>query len=318
MRVSLLLPDPARFGGQRLFPDLARTLGRADATHDDRPQRERVFDVLPRGWPVAAVTRQGDVGDAADAIWLRADPAYVRPDINGARLLAHGRGLRLTEADAAAFLSALRPLFGDLGSPIDAPVPSRWYLRLPQGSRLPAFSSPEEALGDELFEHLPGAGDESDRDRQASRRWRGLLSEAQIVLHNHPRNAERAAAGLPMVNSLWFWGGGQLPDRVRCAADAVHSDDDALAAFANLAGVTALPLPAACPDLTGSGDCLFDLREARDLARLQGDWLQPLIQRQNTGTVAEIVLDCADGSIFTLRRSQRWRFWRRSRERLGA
>ena len=54
------------------------------------------FDMLPRGWPVAAVTRQRDAGDAAQAAWLRADPAYIRPDINGARLLAHGEALALT------------------------------------------------------------------------------------------------------------------------------------------------------------------------------------------------------------------------------
>src|SRR3546814_8075493 len=96
---------------------------------------------------MAALTRQMDAGDAAGAAWLRADPSYVRPDINGARLLAIGAALGMDEEDRTAFLPALRPLFGDAGFPIDAPHPSRWYLRLPPGAKLPAFAEPDDALG---------------------------------------------------------------------------------------------------------------------------------------------------------------------------
>ena len=73
--------------------------------------------------------------------WLRADPAYVRPDINGARLLAYGDALALTQAERDALLRPLQPLFGDAGFPIDAPTPSRWYLRLPREAKLPAFAA---------------------------------------------------------------------------------------------------------------------------------------------------------------------------------
>ena len=144
------------------------------------------FELLPNHWPLAALTRQADVGDAAGAAcWLRADPAHVRPDINGARLLAIGESLALTSQDSAAFLPALKPLFGDAGFPIDAPTPSRWYLRLPREARLPVFTEPDDALGADLFDHL-AEGDQG-------RRWRTLLSEAQVLLHNHPM--ERAARG---------------------------------------------------------------------------------------------------------------------------
>src|SRR5690349_2294287 len=98
---TLLLPARERFGGQRLMPELARAFGRSDRATASGDQRGRVFDVLPRGWPVAAVTRQQDAGDAVIAAWLRADPAHVRPDINGARLLAYGAGLSLTAEESA-------------------------------------------------------------------------------------------------------------------------------------------------------------------------------------------------------------------------
>lgn len=303
---TLLLPARARFGGQRLSPATGKALARADSSHtdeqtDERAQLARVLDVLPRGWPVAAAARQRDAGDAANALWLRADPAYVRPDINGARLLSYGEALGLTAADAAALLRPLKPLFGDSGFPIDAPVPSRWYLRLAPGSKLPGFTSPEEALGADMFDQLPEGAE--------GRRWRALLSEAQVVLHNHPLNAQRAAAGLAPVNSLWFWGPGALPDHVRCQYDSVASDDETLTALAALAKVGVSARPASWPGK--AGNAVFDLRDARDLALLERDWFAPLLAAIAGGSLPHLQFDFADGARYQVRRSQRWRFWRR-------
>ncbi|GAB3093564.1 phosphoglycerate mutase [Lysobacter terrae] len=298
---TLLLPARARFGAQRLTADVAKALGRADRHAVSGEQRARAFDILPRGWPVAAVTRQRDAGDATIAAWLRADPAYVQPDINGARLLAYGEALALTREETGELLRPLRPLFGDAGFPIDAPTPSRWYLRLPREARLPTFNAPDEALGADLFEHLP--------EGPEGRRWRALLSEAQVVLHNHPVNAQRAAAGKPPVNSLWFWGAGVLPDHVTTAHGTIFSDDDALNAFAVLAKAGTLPLPARWG--TAGGERLFDLRHMRDLALLQSQWIEPLLHDVRSGAVDTAWLDFADGVRFGLQRGQRWRFWRR-------
>ncbi|KGM56193.1 hypothetical protein N800_08225 [Lysobacter daejeonensis GH1-9] len=319
---TLLLPARARLAQQRLPPALAVRLARAerafDATHGHGlGQLGRVLDVLPRTWPVAAATRQRDAGDAVGAAWLRADPAYVRPDINGARLLAHGPALALDLADVDAFLSALRPLFGDAGVPIDAPDPSRWYLRLPAGAKWPAFVPPDMALGDDVFDHLPGASADQSGE---GRRWRALLSEAQVVLHNHPCNAERLAKGLAPVNSLWFWGAGVLPGSVRTAYTSIATDDDALEAMALLADVATAALPTGWSSTplvnlgssANADSALFDLRHVRDLAALERDWLAPLHADLQAGRLQRATLDFADGHAFVLTPGQRWRFWRRA------
>lgn len=298
---TLLLPARERFGGQRLAPETATALARADRSVAANDPRARIFDVLPRGWPVAAVTRQRDAGDAVHSAWLRADPAYVRPDINGARLLAHGPALQLTQDECQQLLRPLRPLFGDAGFTLDAPTPQRWYVRLPLEARLPQFTGPDEALGADLFDYLP--------EGPEGRRWRALLSEAQVVLHNHPVNAERARQGRPPVNSLWFWGAGILPDHVATRFTTILSDDEAMQAFAAVAKAAALPLPPRWG--MAGGDRLFDLRHERDLARIQSHWLSPLLADLRRGELDEATLDFADGAVFVLRRSQRWRFWRR-------
>src|SRR3546814_6194541 len=135
------------------------------------------------------------------------------------RLLACGdMGLDQDEADA--LLRPLKPLFGDLGWPISAPSSERWYVSLPRDARLPAFTDPDTALGAEIHDLLPAGND--------GRRWRAVLNEAQIVLHNHPVNAERVRSGRMPVNSLWFHGGGRLPDQVACDVQTVYSNDFSL------------------------------------------------------------------------------------------
>jgi hypothetical protein len=301
--ITLLLPPRERFGGQRLSVPTGKALARGDRAQRSGDALSDILDVLPRGWPVAAASRQRDAGDAAHAAWLRADPAYVRPDINGARLLSYGDALGLNAADAAALLKPLKPLFGDAGFPIDAPVPSRWYLRLPLGAKLPDFTAPEQALGADLFDELPQGPE--------GRRWRALLSEAQVVLHNHPLNAQRAAAGLAPVNSLWFWGAGALPDRVQSKYARIASDDETLTALAALGGVDVDAKPASWNGAAMSSDALYDLRDARDLAVLEGQWFAPLLSAVVDGSLAQLRFEFDDGARYDIARSQRWRFWRR-------
>ncbi len=250
---------------------------------------------------MAAITRQADAGgDASGNAWLRADPVYVRPDLGGARLMAWGN-LGLTAAEADAFLEPLRPIFDDAGLPISATAPERWYLQLPKDCQLPEFTPPAEGLGEDLLAHLP--------EGPEGRRWRLLLNEAQVTLHNHPRNVERAAAGLVPVNSLWFWGGGVLPESVTCKVASVISEDDELLALATRAGVSL------ARNETGGG--LIDLRRQRDWSVFERSHLGPALAGLDRGH-GELLLDFADGLALRIRAGQRWRLWRRPIDRLDA
>jgi len=302
---TFLLPAAARFGAQRWQQDIARALGRADVDAQSagrRAQLARHVDLPEGSWPLAALSRQVDAGDAADGAWLRADPAWLRPDINGVRLMGHGDTLGMTEADVDALLPDLQAMFAEAGFALDAPSPTRWYLRLPGGTRCPAFPDPSEALGTDLAEHEEGGAE--------ARRWRALGNEAQILLHNHPWNATRMAAGKPPVNALWFWGGGTLPD-ARTETHSWHArvftDDATLHALAAIA-TSAEPLPPAWPALRDA--VLFDLAGMRDLRELQDTWLRPALASLAGGRIAALVLDDEDGSVRILRRWHRLRVWR--------
>lgn len=298
---TLLLPAASRLGRQRLSARAAKLLGRGDRLADGeagrRAQLLRHFPLRGDGWPIAALSRQAEVGDADGAAWLRADPVWLRPDINGVRLLAHGEALALDRADCDELLQALRPLFGDAGFALDAPHPARWYLRLPKETKLPAFSDPGDALGEDVFDHLDLSPE--------GRRWRMLASEAQVTLHNHPFNARRAARGQAPVNALWFWGGGRLPAAVGAHDAAGYSDDDTARALAASGG-----RGAELPERYAGAPGVYDLEGTRDLQWIERDWLLPALDALRAGRIARLRLDDGDGWRLELRRWHVLRAWR--------
>ncbi len=296
-RLVLLLPERRRFAGQPLLPAVATALARADrpplADFGERAQLLRHFSILPRGWPMAALSRQAEAGDARGSTWLRADPVFIRPELMGARLMAWGN-LDLSEGEAEAFLAPLRPVFGDAGFPLSRTASDRWFLQLPREVRLPDFALPTDALGGQLLAHLP--------EGDVGKRWRMLGNEAQVILHNHPANATRIAAGKAPVNSLWFWGGGALPDSVQSKFATVLNADAELQALAQAAGLRA--------KASETGDVLLDLRRERDWRQLETEQLLPgLASLRNRH--AQVVLDFADGASFVIGAGQRWRLLRR-------
>jgi hypothetical protein len=248
--------------------------------------------------PAAAITREFLVGDAAGATWLSADPAWVQPDMNGVRLLACGQ-LQLGMDEAQVLAAPLRSVFDEAGMQLEISTPDRWHLKLPANTPLPAFAAPEQALGEDLSQHLPQGVE--------GRRWRVLLNEIQVLLHQHPLNAERRARGLAPVNSLWLWGGGSLPDQLKMKSNlhGVISDDLLLRALVARVGMTS---HARTPESVAAATpgWLIDLQDlpAREIAAHWWSTLQSLLNRQPT------VLHFASAERWQRKPWHRWRLWR--------
>lgn len=286
---------------------------RFDASHPLRPLLARgdrleegavgylggLADYFPcrGGIPAAALTREHLLGDAGDASWLSADPAWIQPDLSGARLLACGQ-LQLTMDEAQSLAKPLKPVFGDAGMILEISSPDRWHLRLLSQSPLPEFAAPEQALGEDLYEHLPQGHD--------GRRWRALFNEVQVILHQHPVNAERRARGMPPVNSLWLWGGGPLPQRVTTRLSGVIGDDLLLSALAKRAGIPVQSRDVPSVNAVRSG-WLIDLQD-QSAEEIAATWWAPL---QNLAKRQPLKLSFASGERWLHRPWHRLRFWRR-------
>jgi len=309
MRMSLpnspalvvLLPDRRRFTSTPLPKKIASALGRSQQWLDktgEIAQLQRHFAIDPLPWSAAALTRQRDAGDAGHSLWLRADPVNVQPDQYSARMMAYGQALSVDKEDVTALLPELHALLAEEGGLLDAPVPSRWYLRLPDELVLPKFTDPTHALGADLFAHLPAG--------KHGRRWRALLSDSQVLLHQHRHNSRRLAQGKPAINSLWFWGAGRLPQTVSSPYRQVRSPDTLLQALAQQAAIP-FNQDDSTPLFTASA--LIDLRHLSHLQTLIDQALTPLLDALYRDEITVLHLDFADGAQYRICRRQRWKFW---------
>lgn len=129
-----------------------------------------------------------------------------------------------------------------------------------------------------------------------AREWRSLWSESQMVLHQSAVNQARQSRGEPVINSVWFWGGGALPNPARDQnKDTVLFTDDPFGCgLADVLGVTRLPLDHAQQlDLNTTNyrrhivlDTSLmhgnpDFIEQRDLGSQWGEWINALLNNDN-------------------------------------
>jgi hypothetical protein len=298
--LHVLLPSPPPGGAAAL----RRWLARGDRLSDVPGGRDavvrRLFRFPGEALPVAALRHHGQAGDAARGSWLCADPAYVRGEPTGARLMACPIP-DLSGDEAQALAVALGPLFEDAGFALAADSPSAWCLHAGEGLAGVAFPRPADALGADLLASLPAG--------EAGRRWRQLFSEAQIALHAHPVNAARIAAGKVPVNALWFWGAGSLPAAVETGLTVVATTDDVVRGLAKLAGVgIAEPSPEALESTVGDG--LLDLGAVMS-SEESSRWLPFFEQALGRRRFDSVELVFPAGERFRVRHAHRLRFWRR-------
>ncbi len=270
--------------------------------------------------PVAAVTHRLDMGDQDDGWYMRVDPVHLRPDLDKL-LLFDAQTFVLSEDEAHALASELRELLGRMGGELFVPVPSRWYLRLPEPPGIRTHSL-VEVSGHDLRACLP------EGDRAAE--WRSLLNEIQMVLHVSPVNRAREERGEPAVNSVWFWGGGPLPAPGDRLFDQIWSDDPLARGLAQLAGAAAPGRPADGEAWQRSAELgvahlvvLDELQASvryRDMAvwleqleKVETRWLSPLWDGLRRGQLASLTLvdNGRLGRRATRRSTARW--WRRTR-----
>lgn len=266
-----------------------------------------------RELPIGALRLLGDGGDPGTDAWLCADPVHLRFSRNTLVVDAAGPDLGMDEA--AQLVAALNEHLADFGEFL-APHPRRWYLRAKAAPRI-ATHSPAAVAGRTLEPFLPQGEDARD--------WRRLINEAQVLLHNHPLNAAREAAGRPTANSLWPWGAGPLPAAARTPVPEVHADHPLALGLAKLAVIPATPLPARLDDAVPQGltflETLSEAAQSLDaaawragLAELEARWFAPALAALKARRVHGLRLTAlGDDAVVdvTLDAGDLWQFWRR-------
>src|SRR5258707_572711 len=167
-----------------------------------------------RDWPVAPYTLLADGRAPGPHYWMRADPVHLQVG-RDSLVLADSAAFEVSRAESEALVAALNRHFGQTML-LDPLRPARWYVRLdkaPDMQTTPAAA----ARGAAIDEKLPAGPD--------AMRFHALMNEAQMLLHEHPVNAEREARGEPALNSIWFWGGGVIDAERARPFSMVFSDE---------------------------------------------------------------------------------------------
>jgi hypothetical protein len=255
-------------------------------------------------YPSAAVTRSGDSNEPARDFWLHLQPMHFVAGLD--RLTAvvlHG-----SNGVARAELAELEPTLAAHLRAVEMRLVTTsrgdWLVHSPRSLDVQT-ETPETAAATPLEQAMPRG-----RDAPELRR---LMTELQMLLHEHPVNIERARRGVPEINAAWFHGPGAIRNLQRYALPQAFGDDLYLRGIYRLndGDVTAAP-PDAQAMLARLRSRAVAVVAADDVDALEAAWLAPLSRALAAGVLGrlEVVIDrCA----VTVARPSLLKFWRGQR-----
>jgi len=300
MSCTLLIPDfQANFeaAARPRMPALEKMLARAGRleTQGSAALVARLFD-LPGDFPVAPFMRLGDGGQPDASYWLCADPVHLAPD-RDRLVLMPGSTLQVQLQEVQALAEAFNAIYGADGWHLEFPHLQRGYLRAPKPMDV-LTHAPRPFMGGPVLEAMPSGPD--------GQRLKQLMNETQMLFHTHAVNAAREEAGLPMINSLWFWGAGVLPAATDAAPARIAGDLPLLKGLAKWAGRTAEAL------IGGEGVQDGDLigLATVELETLEQDWFAPLLRKLRRGSIRHLDIHLEGLGDFALSSGGARRFWR--------
>jgi hypothetical protein len=195
--------------------------------------------------PVAALglLAAGTITTADRAYYLRLDPVSLQADISSVRLMRSGFGgfaadyrqqvqdivTQVLAEDGLELQAASASATHRDNAAAGSSLADFWTVTLAQRPAV-HFTPLDDALGADISDCMPEGDD--------GRRWKRLANDIQMALHASPANEQRRQRGEPVINGVWFWGGGNLPEPVEaCSYDRVYSFDPVSAGLARLHGI---------------------------------------------------------------------------------
>ncbi|MBT8047851.1 MAG: hypothetical protein HKN57_02455 [Xanthomonadales bacterium] len=296
------------------FAALEQVFAKGDACNlpADTPNHLRfsLFGIETVGeLPVAALTHVSDRSRARQKsyYWLRSDPVTLWADMAQVFMTSYGFA-DLDPYERNEIENCIRTVLMEEGIDFHSDHPERWCIALNKPLEF-EFTPLDEALGMDVADALP--------THPEARFWKRILNEIQVALHHCPVNIRRRQRGKQEINSVWFWGGGFLPDTVaHNVIDTVYSNNPVTRGLAiindcrlkkqNMAGVGNFSRDGRSVLIDWIPASLYAVEELEHLEILCGQLLQ-LVDRNQ----AELILYDGSGYGKHYDRSARRRFWRR-------
>lgn len=268
--------------------------------------------------PVAAISRLSDDNQHPEGLWLRADPVHVSADRDGLILIDHHR-FNLNQSDALALAADINLLFKPYGISLEVPVPTRWYLRVHEDYKLKTVPV-DSIVGKDILPFMP-TGDDRINIIQ-------LMNDIQMTLHNSDVNKRRQEEKQLPINSVWFWGYGELPKIIERQWSFVLSDEMLAKGLSMVAATPFQELPESFNDIekknsSYNGLIVLDTFQKYSyyhdlegwleaLLKTELNWFKPLLVALKQKQFDELTIQTNINSL-TLNSACRYKFWKKKK-----
>lgn len=228
LHIPALFPEFPEISAEEInhlkLPGLVKLLARSvaidaeDSSYEEWLYRQFMDDYCPADRiPYASLAASMDGLQGGQGWWMRADPVFLYPDTHSLIMQDPGM-LNLSTSERDELVDNLKPLFAEYEADFYAPTAQRWYLNFRDQPPAIACTPLHEVVMKPVNNYLPTG--------EHSRRWHTLFNEIQMVLNQSAVNESREYHGQQTVNSLWFWGLGQLPQKKSAVYDCCIGGND--------------------------------------------------------------------------------------------
>jgi len=310
--LTIVATEIGAFASHELRADsLARLAGRGALSHTWpriradtplRPWQHAFIDALELA---SGSLASAPITAGVDGYWLQAQPVHFAAGLDRLTFVELRGESQLDDRERAALFDTLASSFSS-GDFVLHSKGGEWFICAAHALQV-TTSPPEAAATNDLSTVMPHG-----EDAPALRR---LMTELQMLLHDHPVNEVRARRGLPAVNAIWPWGGG-LAAEMKVSSDlplALSIDSFALGLY-RLSGSQIQSSPKDAQDLMqtiGAIPRALLVMPFDDLQVLDSQWLAPLSRALAQGRLSRLDL-VVDGWHVDVRRADLRRFWRRA------
>lgn len=293
-----------RIGDLRLRRWLSRSNLRNPASPKDMFARTlATVGLAPPGEGLAALRLWGQTGDRPNVWIAAADPVHLEPRLD--HLCLHALdGVQSLKSDLRTIFDFLQTSLGEESSFAFAKVGRYGYLR--GDAAIATASLPASAVDGQAPDDFMPTG-------EAAAGYHKLTSELQLCLHEHEVNLRREAEGLLPANSIWFWGGGNAPEKTDTALPPFFGEDPMFHGYWESCTGAIAPWPgnfAECLDIAIKDLVVVtpaDYEDGDSLAKYLHE-LRGLLQ---SGRLDRLTLLFRDGLMARFGRFDAFRFWRR-------
>jgi len=302
----VVLPDGAN--GQVSDSAHRRWLSRGDVSLQN-PETESLVTVLsllgmraPESG-MAALRFWGQTGDRSNRWMAAADPIHLEARLRDLRIRSLAPDLIAPEEIRSVF----EMLQEELGAGNRYSFTSNGVSGYLHSEQPLATASVSAVIADG---HVPDRFPPSGGSR---RLFHQLLGELQMLLHDNEVNLERQKAGLPVINSLWFWGGGIAPEPAERPMPDLYSANSLFNGFWSSCLARAEPFEDFAECLSRSPQGFVAVVSELPVQ----DGLHSLKKLFGSGQLRRLTLLFSDGLTISHGRFDRLRFWRREDPLLG-